>query len=117
MAPGHEKCGNIFVENLIFLFDHAVQTLFDSGTSHLFISASVAESLHLDTSLVMDPIVVSNPNGGSAHLSMIYRDLRVSTLGVGLGCNAYVLDFMGYGLILGMDWLARYGAILNCESG
>ena len=58
---------------------------------------------------------MSNPIGGSAHLLMICRDLRVSILGVGFECNAFVLGFMGYDLIIGMDWLARYGAILDCE--
>ena len=36
-------------------------------------------------------------------------------LGVEFECNAFVLGFMGYSLILGMDWLNRYGAILECE--
>ena len=36
-------------------------------------------------------------------------------LGVEFECNAFVLGFMGYDLILGMDWLTRYGAILDCE--
>ena len=63
----------------------------------------------------MDPIVVSNPIGGSTHLSMVCRDLRVSILGIGLECNALVLGFTGYNLILGMDWLATHGAILDCE--
>ena len=39
----------------------------------------------------------------------------MSILGVGLECNAFVLGFTGYSLILGMDWLARHGAILDCE--
>ena len=97
------------------MFDHPVRTLFDSGASHSFISTSLVETLHPDTSLVTDPLVVSNPIGGSAHLSMICRDLRVFILGVEFECNAFVLGFMGYGLILGMDWLTRYGAILDCE--
>ena len=63
----------------------------------------------------MDPVVVSNPIGGTAHLSMLCRDLRIYVYGVEFECNAYVLGFTGYGLILGMDWLARYGAILDCE--
>ena len=29
--------------------------------------------------------------------------------------HVYVLGFMGYGLILGMDWLIMYGSILDCE--
>ena len=36
-------------------------------------------------------------------------------LGVEFECDAYMLGFMGYGLILGMDWLTMYGAILDCE--
>ena len=63
----------------------------------------------------MDPLVVSNPIGGSAHLSMICRDLRVFILGVEFECNAFVLGFMGCGLILGIDWLSSNGAILDCE--
>ena len=115
VPPLQERGRNISVESLAFLFDHPVRTLFDSGTSHSFISTSLVETLHLDTILVVDLIVISNPIGGSAHLSMVCRDLRLSILGVGFECNAFVLGFMGYGLILGMDWLARHGAILDCE--
>ena len=45
--------------------DHSVRTLFDSSAPHSFISSSLVESLHLDTSLVDDPVVVSNPIGGA----------------------------------------------------
>ena len=67
----------------------------------------------------MDPIVVSNPIGGSAHLSMVCRDLRLSILGIGFECNAFVLGFVGYELILGMGWLAgnserRVVRLLTC---
>ena len=70
----------------------------------------MVESLHLNTGMVVDLVVVSNPIGGSAHLSMICRGLKISMLGVEFECDTYVLGFMGYGLILGMDWLAS-----NCE--
>jgi len=32
-------------------------------------------------------------------------------------CNAYVLGFEGYELVLGMDWLSYYGKILDCDKG
>ena len=96
VPPLQERGRAISVESLVFLFDHPVRTLFDSGASHSFISTSLVETLHLNTSLVTDPLVVSNPIGGSAHLSMICRDLRVFILGVGFECNAFVLGFMGY---------------------
>ena len=100
---------------MISISDFPIWTLFDSGASHSFISSSHVECLQLDISLVVDPIVVSNPIGGSTHLSMVCRSLKFFILGVEFDCDAYVLGFLGYGMILGMDWLSTYGAILDCE--
>ena len=115
MAPPQEQGRNVSVESLVYLFDHPVRILFDSGASHSFISTTLVESLHLDTSIIEDPLVVSNPIAGSNYLSMICLDLEISILSVGFRCNAYVLGFMGYGLILGMDLLSSNGAIFDCE--
>lgn len=52
----------ISVEGLISLSNHPVRTLFYSGASHSFILSSVVESLHLITSMVVDPVVVSKPH-------------------------------------------------------
>ena len=113
--PLQERGRTIFVESLVFLFDHPVRTLFDSGASHSFISASLVELLHLNTSLVEDPLVVSNPIGGSAYLSMMCLDLKISILSVEFRCDAFVLGFTGYGLILGMNWLSSNGVVLIVE--
>lgn len=78
-------------------------------------SSDPVDSLHLSTSLVDDPVCISNPIGGSARLSVICRGLRISILSVEFLCSAYVLDFRRYGLIFGKDWLSRYGAILDFE--
>ena len=45
-----------------FLY-YPIRTLFNSDASSSFISSLLVESLHLDTSLVDDPLVVSNPVG------------------------------------------------------
>ena len=97
-APGRGR--KISIESLISFSNHPVRTFFDSGASHSFMSSSVVESLHLITSMIVDLVVVSNPNGGSAHLSMICQGLKISVLGIEFESDAYVLGFMGYGLIL-----------------
>ena len=115
-APPLQQRGiNTSVESVVYLYDHPVRTLFDSGASHSFISSALVESLHLKTSMVEDPLIVSNPIGGPAHLSMICLGLKISILSVEFQCSAFVLGFSGYGLILGMDWLSSNGAILDCE--
>ena len=43
---------NTSVESVVYLYDHPVRTLFDSGASHSFISSALVESLHLETSMV-----------------------------------------------------------------
>ena len=115
MANAPDRGVKVSGEGLISLSSHPIRTLFDSSASCSFISSSVVESLHLITNMVVDPVVVSNPIGGSAHLSIICRGLRIYVLSVEFECDAYVLGFMGYGLILGMDWLATYGSILDSE--
>lgn len=44
----------------------------------------MVDTLHLNTSIVSDPFAVSNPIGGTAHLSMIFRGLRISILALSL---------------------------------
>ena len=97
------------VEGLISIFYFPIRTLFDSGASHSF---SPMDCLHLDISLVVEPTVISNPIGRSAHLSMVCRGLKIFILGIEFDCDAYALGFSRYGMILRMDWLSIYGAIL-----
>ena len=61
-APVQDR-GSISVESLVYISGFPVRTLFDSDASSSFISSLLVESLHLDTSLVDDPLVVSNPIG------------------------------------------------------
>ena len=58
---------------------------------------------------------MTNPVGGSSSLCMIFRGLVLSSHGCSFVCDCFVLNFVGYGIILGMDWLKRYAARVNCE--
>ena len=85
---------SVSVEGLISIVGSHIRVLFDSGASHSFISSYLVDQLHLDISLIVDPILVSNPVGGSTHLTMIYRDVRINILSVEFKCDAYVLGFL-----------------------
>ena len=60
------------------IFDYLVSTPSDFSASHPYISASIVESLHPRYCVVEDPIIVSNPIAGSAHLSLTCEDLRIA---------------------------------------
>ena len=40
--------------------------------------------------------------------------LKLDLLGHEFACSLYVFDFVGFGIILGMDWLERYDARIFC---
>jgi len=107
--------GKAALEGKILILGNKISTLFDSGASHTFISHAVVKSLSLKTENTIDPLVVSNLIGGISHLNLICKDLVLDISNVDFYCCAYVLGFEGYGLILGMDCLSYYGAVLNCE--
>ena len=46
---------------------------------------------------------------------MICLGLKISILSIEFRCDAFVLGFTGYGLILGMDWLSSRGAVFDFE--
>ena len=40
-------------------------------------------------------------------------DLKISILSIEFSWDVYILGFRGYGLVLGMEWLSCFGAILG----
>lgn len=58
---------------------------------------------------------MSNSGWRSTHLSMICCNLSFVFCDMDLSYDAYVLGFLGYGLCLGMDWMSRYGVVLDCN--
>ena len=46
---------------------------------------------------------------------MLCHGLVLSSHGCSFVCDFFILNFSGLGIILGMDWLKRYAAKVNCE--
>ena len=60
-------------------------------------------------------IEVPNPLGHSVTLDRIYRNCMLSVQGYVFPANMMELPFDEFDLILGMDWLSDYGAIVDCK--
>ena len=71
--------------------------------------------LNLQPEMVDTPLVVSNLVGGSASLRIICLGVELSSHRYMFVCDFFVLGFKGYDIILGMDWLEKYRAVLDCE--
>ena len=110
-----EKGKNVVILGILSIYDVPVRVLFDTGASRSFISSDLVDRLGLEPEIVDRPLVVTYPIGGSTNLSMICRNLVLSSHGCMFVCDCFVLGFTGYGIILGVDWLQRYGVVVDCE--
>ena len=62
--------------------------------------------------IVDRPLVVTNPIGGSTNLSMICRNVVLSSHGCMFVCDCFVLGFTGFSIILGSrSTLKEWGGI------
>ena len=92
-------------------FDASV--LFDSGTSFSFVSEGFVVRASLSMQKISQPVLVSSARG------------PISSFSVCLGCsivladevfvaNLVVIPLESFDVILGMDWLSQYQAIISC---
>ena len=92
------------------------KVLFDSGATHTFISASFAQQLIDKPAELFDgTLVVTTPTGEPAHVDYVIPSISVIIGGCQLEAEAFVLEMHDFDMILGMDWLDRHFALLDCR--
>ena len=92
------------------LLTHSVDVLFDSGATHSFISAKLIETLGLDPAQKSSLLTVMLPNGKTVLCEELYEGYHVKMYECEFPMNLYKFDLTDFGIILGMDWLAKYQA-------
>ena len=96
------------------LYNSWASILIDTGASHSFLSAQCARALGLAVEPLSPSICVDTPIGDGIVLDKICRACEVRVADHSLIGDLIVLDMTTFDVILGMDWLARYKAIIDC---
>ena len=99
----------------ILFHDHSIRVLFDTGASHSFVSKKLVDDLSLDVSCMVTSLRIANPIGGSATLGLLCDDVEIVLCGFSFRANLHVISYLGFDMILGMDWLVRYDARIICS--
>ena len=89
--------------------------LFDTGASHSFISVTLAERLGLSIELLSPPLCLDTPVGDEVRLTRVCRACEVRVADRPFLADLLVLGMTTFDVILGMDWLARYRAYIDCD--
>ncbi|XP_059639428.1 uncharacterized protein LOC132281778 [Cornus florida] len=91
--------------------------LFDSGVSYSFIASSFARALGLEVSQLDRPLCVDTPIGGSVTLGRVCRGCSIIITGQVPEFDLILLEMTGFDIILGMDWLLSFRAVIDYFRG
>ncbi|KAF5468833.1 hypothetical protein F2P56_012950 [Juglans regia] len=98
------------------LYDFYACTLFDSGASQSFVSATFAQMCNLVMEPLSQSLLVTLPNGEMVWCSKVALGCPLDFGGRTLDADLIVFKLLGFDIILGMDWLYRYSANIECRS-
>jgi hypothetical protein len=93
---------------------HIAEVLFDTGAMHSFITASWVEAHNLLITTMPTPIQIDSA-GGKVQASSICLNVSVEIRGIMFPANLIVMGTQGIDVILGMNWLDKYQAIISCD--
>ena len=102
------------VTGIISVFGRDAHILIDLGAIHSFISTSFISNVNVESQPIDCSIVVSLPTGDSQIAKSVYLDSRVIIGGREFLIDFILLDIHDFDVILGMDWLSRHHAIVDC---
>ena len=92
-----------------------VTVLFDSGASHTFMSQAFAQNHGITFVELPTPLLIQSP-GSSWRTTMVTPEILVNVGSLQFPTTFIALQSTDIDVILGMNWLVKYEAILDCAA-
>ncbi|XP_028115359.1 uncharacterized protein LOC114313192 [Camellia sinensis] len=102
------------VSGTFIVHGHSTHVLFDSGSTHSFVSKLFAQNLDRSEEVLSYMLCVSSPLGDSLICTSVYFACELLNGDIRVYSNLLPLDMTYFDIILGMDWLREYGATIDC---
>ncbi|XP_073017883.1 uncharacterized protein [Primulina eburnea] len=90
-------------------------TLFDWGATHSFVSRRFAKKLKLEHDILSEPLRVATPASKTIETQKVYRNCEICINEQTFEVELIQLNMVEFDIILGMDWLAKNHAIVDCQ--
>ena len=90
--------------------------LFDPGSTFSYVPTYFAAKFDMICDSMTVPIRVSTPVGKPLVVDRVYRSCLVSLAGYDTWVDLIILGMVDFDVILGMDWLSPYHAVLDCNA-
>ena len=102
------------VTGIISILDHDAYTLVDPGATHSFASKYFLDRFQIKTQPLEGRMRVSLLAEDPLFSDRVVRDNKVLIEGQEFPADLVALDMRDFDVVLGMDWLSRYRATLDC---
>ncbi|TYK28616.1 ty3-gypsy retrotransposon protein [Cucumis melo var. makuwa] len=99
----------------LLVLGHYALVLFDSGSSHSFISSTFVLYARLEVEPLHHVLSVSTPSGECMLSKEKVKACQIEIAGHVIEVTLLVLDMLDFDVILGMDWLAANHASIDCS--
>ncbi|KAG8496948.1 hypothetical protein CXB51_008178 [Gossypium anomalum] len=90
--------------------------LVDIGSTHSYVACAISGSLGMHSEEIVSGVSMLSPLGHSIRVDKLYRDVPLETQGRIFPRDLMELPFGEFDLILGMDWIVKHKAALNCAT-
>ncbi|XP_028053613.1 uncharacterized protein LOC114257976 [Camellia sinensis] len=114
LVPGDVQNEATVVSGTFMVHGHSAFVLFDSSSTHSFVSKLFAHNLDKPEEVLSYILYVSSPLGDSMICTSIYTACELHLGYIRVYANLLPLDMTYFDIILGMDWLGEYGATIDC---
>ncbi|GFZ15860.1 hypothetical protein Acr_25g0002690 [Actinidia rufa] len=101
------------VRGTLLMFNSWARVSIDTGASHSFIASSFALVLELEIEVLDSMLMLDTPVGGKSTLKRVCRSCEVEIANRPFVFDFIVLDMTSFDVILGMDWLIGYWAMID----
>ncbi|XP_070045818.1 uncharacterized protein [Nicotiana tomentosiformis] len=116
LARPDAVASDVVITGIVSICGRDDSVLFDPGSTYSYVSSLFAHFLGVPRESLGTPIYVSIPVGDSVIVDRIYQSWIVTFYGYETRAHLLLLYMTDFEIILGIDWLSPYHAILDCHA-
>ena len=102
------------ITGIVSLCGHTAYALFDPGASHSFVSARFVELSGMNVKLLNVTLHVTTPLKDRVIVALGCKGCKLVLGNREEEIDLAVLPMYDFDVIVGMDWLVRHGAVIDC---
>ncbi|GJY30449.1 putative reverse transcriptase domain-containing protein [Tanacetum coccineum] len=112
---GGENLNSKVVTGMFFLNNCYASMLFDSGADRIFVSSTFIALLDVAPSTLDTSYAVELADGRISETNVVLRGCTLGLLGHPFDIDLMLVKLGSFDVIIGMDWLAKYHALIVCD--